>query len=78
MKINFISYVIIQMEKLIQLWKWTVIGSECGRNENVGKVEHGYARDKTHAYVLYKSMKAVWTNVRVFDEDGEFCDPCEL
>jgi len=66
------------MDDLIKLWKRTVVGSECDWWDDAGKVDHAYCKDKAQAFSCYNAMKQVWTNVWVFDPDGEYCDPTEL
>ena len=41
-------------------------------------MEHAYAKNKLSAAAAYHSMKRVWTNVWVFDDEGDFVDPSEL
>lgn len=66
------------MDDLIKLGKRTVVGSEHEWNDDARQVEHAYVSSKAHAFVCYTAMKQVWTNVWVFDPDGEYCDPTEL
>lgn len=58
---------------------WTVIGINYDPTEQGNETKFSKpAKNKLEAWMLYDSFKCKFDEVVVLDEDGEYCDPCEL
>lgn len=64
------------MENLIKKGIRTIIGFNWKWWEAPGQV--CYVSNKYKAYDVYRHLSAKWEKVYVFDNEGDFIDPCEL
>ena len=64
------------MEKEIKIWSWTIIWFNWKWWEAPGQVCH--VSNKYKAYDAYRHLSAKREKVYVFDNEGDFIDPCEL
>ena len=63
------------MEKFIKKWVWTILAFEEGK-ETPAKILTW--KNKYRAGMHYSLLVARYDNVLVFDNEWDYCDPCEL